>query len=344
MNGKAPLISVIIPVYNTAKYLPQCLDSIVNQTLRDIEIICVDDGSTDNSLEILQQYAGQDKRFTLLQQPNRFAGVARNAGMDIARGAYLSFLDSDDFFAPDMLEKLYHAAKAEQADMVVCDFKEYKESRWPFLSPRVCVMNSSQSQTYNNEEGLLPPPYEFLNPSAENKLFDRNFIVKNHIRFQDIKSCNDLGFTFCAASVAGKIAFVREALVNYRCKRPANISHSRGRKDINIIKAYLYVKDFLSCNRKENMIGYLKNKLYGNIALEISKYDAPDRDTLAKKGRALLGEDYPFFAKCFHYDKKDYRFLGLPLFERIQTASKTTYVIFGCLKIKRKIKTKEKQS
>ena len=93
-----PKISVIIPVYNVEEYLAQCLETVINQTLKDIEIICIDDGSTDNSLYILKKFAEKDKRITILKQKNLHSGVARNAGLAAAKGKYLSFLDSDDFF------------------------------------------------------------------------------------------------------------------------------------------------------------------------------------------------------------------------------------------------------
>ena len=96
-------VSVILPVYNVSDYLRQCMDSIVGQTLKDIEIICVDDGSTDDSLAILKEYEAKDQRVKVIQQANAGAGAARNKGLEIATGEYLSFLDSDDFFEPDMV-------------------------------------------------------------------------------------------------------------------------------------------------------------------------------------------------------------------------------------------------
>lgn len=92
-----PKISIIIPVYNAEKYLYDCLDSLINQTLKNTEIICIDDGSTDNSYEILCEYAAKDNRFIILQQENKGAGAARNKGMEIAKGEFLAFLDADDF-------------------------------------------------------------------------------------------------------------------------------------------------------------------------------------------------------------------------------------------------------
>ena len=101
-----PKVSVIIPVYNTEPYLRQCLDSVVNQTLLDIEIICVDDGSTDTSPEILREYAASDSRIRIFTQPHADAGVARNLGLRHASGKYLSFLDADDFFEKDIEKKV----------------------------------------------------------------------------------------------------------------------------------------------------------------------------------------------------------------------------------------------
>lgn len=107
-----PKISIIIPVYNAEKYLHECLDSVVSQTFKDIEIICIDDGSADNSYQVLQGYADKDSRFVILQQENKGAGAARNKGIEIAKGEFLAFLDSDDYYADyTVLEKLYNSAK-----------------------------------------------------------------------------------------------------------------------------------------------------------------------------------------------------------------------------------------
>ena len=114
-----PKVSVIIPVYNTEPYLRECLDSVINQTLRDIEIICVDDGSTDGSLAILREYQEKDSRVSVYMQPNLNAGAARNHGLRYAKGEYLSFLDSDDFFERNMLETAYEYAKRQNAEICI---------------------------------------------------------------------------------------------------------------------------------------------------------------------------------------------------------------------------------
>ena len=118
-------VSVIIPVYNAEKYLKQCLNSICRQTLQEIEIICVDDGSTDNSLNILQEYTNADPRIQVLTQKNQGAGAARNYGLRTARGLYLSFLDADDFFEPNMLEEAVNTIELYSADFVVFESDQF---------------------------------------------------------------------------------------------------------------------------------------------------------------------------------------------------------------------------
>ncbi len=118
-------VSVIIPVYNIERHLRQCLDSVTGQTLTELEIICVDDGSTDGSPEILVDYAQRDGRFQIITQPNTGPGVARNTGMDRATGEYLIFLDSDDWFEPDFLERMVAKAKETGADVTICRTVEF---------------------------------------------------------------------------------------------------------------------------------------------------------------------------------------------------------------------------
>ena len=111
-------ISVIVPVYNVSEYLAQCMDSIINQTFEDIEIICVNDGSTDDSLKILEEYSEKDERISIISQENQGQGVARNVGMNAARGNYIFFMDSDDFIKLNALELLHENAVSNNSDVV----------------------------------------------------------------------------------------------------------------------------------------------------------------------------------------------------------------------------------
>lgn len=123
-----PKISVIIPVYNVEQYLPQCLDSLKNQILSDLEFICINDGSVDGSLDILQAYAAEDHRFVIINQKNRGQGYARNKGLEAASGEYIGFVDPDDWVEPDMYEQMYNLAEKYNADTVECNYEHYIES------------------------------------------------------------------------------------------------------------------------------------------------------------------------------------------------------------------------
>lgn len=117
-----PLITVIVPVYNVEKYLRRCLDSIIRQTYQNLEILCIDDGSIDNSGEICEQYAARDARIKVIHQENQGLSTARNKGLDAATGEYLAFVDSDDYIAADVLEQLYQGAVSSDATCVICGY------------------------------------------------------------------------------------------------------------------------------------------------------------------------------------------------------------------------------
>lgn len=119
-------VSIIVPVYNVKDYVRQCLDSILNQTFRSFELIIVDDGSTDGSGQICEEYAGRDSRITVIHQLNQGQSTARNTGIDRARGIYLSFIDSDDYIEPAMIETLHRNIVTEKADIAVCGIKRIK--------------------------------------------------------------------------------------------------------------------------------------------------------------------------------------------------------------------------
>ena len=121
-------ISIVIPVYNTSRYLKQCLDSVVGQTLQDIEIICVNDGSTDNSLAILKDYAQRDSRITVISQANGGLSVARNAGLKVVKSPYFQFLDSDDLLHPQTLEVLHSIITKQRVDFVQCGYTKVQEN------------------------------------------------------------------------------------------------------------------------------------------------------------------------------------------------------------------------
>lgn len=208
-----PKVSVIIPVYNVEAYLRECLDSVINQTLKEIEIICVDDGSTDSSLEILKEYAKKDNRISVLTQENLHAGVARNAGLAVAKGEYLSFLDSDDFFELDMLKETYNKVKSDSTDVcifsaIMLDYKENEKKEMPWLC-------KSKKEIINMKD-IKDKIFDITSPNCWNKIFKKDIINCYNLRFQSLINANDVYFSYMAVVVSKKISILNKKFINYR--------------------------------------------------------------------------------------------------------------------------------
>ena len=210
-------VSVIVTAYNAQDYLRQCLDCIIQQTLHNIEIICVDDGSTDQTSAILNEYAAKDSRIRVVYQKNAGAGAARNNGLQYATGEYLSILDADDFYELDMLEKAYRLAVENQADIAVFRCDLYREKTNTF---------SPCSYSIHNE--LLPGKMPFAAADIEkdvfklfvgwawDKLFLRSFVEEHQLRFQEQRTTNDMLFVFSAMLQARRIAVTQQIFAHHR--------------------------------------------------------------------------------------------------------------------------------
>ncbi|MBO6281138.1 MAG: glycosyltransferase family 2 protein [Alphaproteobacteria bacterium] len=309
-----PKVSVIIPVYNVDKYLHECLDSVVNQTLKEIEIICIDDGSTDNSLKILYEYAKKDKRFTIIAQKHLYAGVARNAGLSVAKGEYLSFLDSDDFFELEMLEKMYQKAKQNKADICVCGAFFYDNLTQNNLEKKCCLNMDNLPEKPFVINSLHSNCYNWTTPCAWNKIFSRKFVNAEKIRFQSSKSCNDAYFTIVALSLAQSICICPDVLVHYRINTSSSISAHRDKSNHSILNVYLAAKKVIKSKRPE-LLHYFTQKLFENTKGEWRLCGEEAKQYFALKAKKVLGADYKYFRKIFT-DKtvKKYTLFGfLPL-------------------------------
>lgn len=223
-----PKVSVIIPVYNVCDYLGQCLNSVISQTLEEMEVICVNDGSTDNSLDILKEFAEKDSRITVITQENAGAGAARNNGMRHAHGKYLSFLDSDDFFENNMLEEAYTKAEQLDADFVIYKSDQYNSDHDKFVEVSWAVRESE-----------LPPyePFHFRQLTmnifkvfigwAWDKLYKREFIEQYQLQFQEQRTTNDMLFVFSALVLAKRMALVPKILAHQRRDAKDSLSKTR---------------------------------------------------------------------------------------------------------------------
>jgi glycosyltransferase involved in cell wall biosynthesis len=231
-------VSVIIPVYNTEKYLRECLNSVINQTLHEIEIICVNDGSTDNSANILQEYCEKDHRIIVLSQENKGAGAARNKGLEAATGKYLAFLDSDDFFVLDAFEKCYVAAEEKNADIVVYNINCYDSVSKEF---HVGLYQLNQNRLPNEDVfSYIDMPnniFDTLGTLVWNKFLKRSFIHEHTINFQELQRTNDLYFSFCALISASRITVLYESLIYYRVGMNDNSQATNHKSPLDFYKA-----------------------------------------------------------------------------------------------------------
>ena len=212
-----PKVSVIIPVYNVETYLRQCLDSVCAQTMKEIEIICVDDGSTDSSPLILKEYAEKDDRIKVLIQKNGGAGAARNYGLRESRGEYLSFLDSDDFFEPDMLEEAYKSIEEYQADFVVFESDQYHMNTKEYVkNPWVVRRKDIPPYMPFKHRELTDNVFKTFVGWAWDKLYRKSFVTEHDLWFQEQRTSNDLLFVFSALVLAKRIAVVYKTLAHQR--------------------------------------------------------------------------------------------------------------------------------
>lgn len=240
------LVSVVIPVYNAEEYLRECLDSLLAQTLSDFEVICVDDGSTDGSMEILSEYGACDERFQTISRTNSGAGAARNAGIEIARGEYLLFLDADDFAEPRLLEAAYRQCKADTADIAVfhSQFYDVRTGR-SYPAERLLRRDLLPADRPFSRAHIPNYILTFSSPAPWNKLYRRDFVTRSGLRFQEIRRTNDLYFTKCAFVLAERITVVDEILVNYRIGGESNLQSGNHEAPMEFFESLIALRDEL---------------------------------------------------------------------------------------------------
>lgn len=245
-----PKISVVIPVYNVEKYLKECLDSIINQTLSDVEIICVDDGSTDSSLEILREYAEKDSRIKIIQQENQYAGVARNNGMKVATGEYLHFMDSDDFLVDETVyEKMYEIAQQAQFPNVLRFCAECINAKTnKFIFKKYYSKTRIKSEKMNSflkiEDDLnlmlSLPVVPWLG------LVKREFINKNSLEFSSNRCSNDVSFYIFSMLIEQKIYLSDLTIVKHKVNDSESLVGVREKYFDCIFVAVNLVLEFLN--------------------------------------------------------------------------------------------------
>lgn len=233
-----PKVSIIVPVYNVAELLPVCLESLLAQTLQAIEIVCVDDGSTDRSLEVLRRYAARDARVRVLSQENKRQGAARNAGFDAARGEYVLYVDADDWIDPDSCEKLYGAAVRHRADMAcgsICRHRG-RSLRWRNRFTEEAVYDAPAARF---EAVSCPPQFYVLH-----KLMRRAKLLELGLRFEEGVQYEDVGYLARALGEMGWLVTVPGPAYHYVSRRSSTVkSRQTARKQA---ERYRALHDFIA--------------------------------------------------------------------------------------------------
>lgn len=235
-------VSVIITIYNGEDYLQECLDSILNQSLNDIEVICVNDASNDRTNSILEEFMHKDYRIKVVSNEiNYGAGASRNIGLKMAEGEYLIFLDADDLYEQNMLERAYLEASYCNADICVFHEDQFDDKNGIRMDvPCVhSVMKHLEEQGCFSPQDLKEVIFNLWNGWAWDKLFKKKFILEKGLRFQEISTTNDAYFVHTAIISASKIVFVNEVLVHHRINVKYSLSN---RRDKSWECCYLYLK------------------------------------------------------------------------------------------------------
>ena len=220
-------ISVIIPVYNIQQHLRECLDSVLGQSYPHLQVICVDDGSTDESPAILAEYAQKDPRVQVIRQQNAGPGAARNTGLEAATGEYVIFLDSDDWFEPDFLAKMVDTAQREGADVAICRAVEFDTNSGREL-PSEWMM---KKQYLPGKLAFAPQEmadhlFQFTYGMPWDKFYRRELLTSSGIRYPALKNSEDLAFVYPTLLAATRIAVVDQVLIHHRINRMASVLYT----------------------------------------------------------------------------------------------------------------------
>ncbi len=272
-------ISIILPIYNSEKYLKQCLDSVINQTFTDFECICVNDGSTDNSLSILQEYENKDKRFKVFSKENKGVSDTRNTGIKLSIGEYITFIDSDDWVENDYLERLQNNFNSKDVDVCVCNLKIYNTiSNILQTDSNIKTLNKLYKkllvQKFQNKKNI----FKFISftRAVWGKLYRSSVIKNNNIVFFDnICGDEDYSFNIIFNMYAKNIVFTRDELYYYR-KQILSLTSNDEKMRMNTFYSFIeLIKELDKRNFNDNIIKHIciDNLLYriGKISKNVSK-------------------------------------------------------------------------
>lgn len=261
MNSEVK-VSIIIPVYNNEFYLRKCLDSVINQTLKEIEIIIINDGSTDNSLEIIKEYRNRDKRIIIINKENEGVSKTRNRGLDICKGQYIQFIDSDDYIDNNMIESMYNVATNNKLDIVMCGYKKIIDDKEYNNLPTIEIDNII------NKEIIV----KYLTNSYESKIlwfvwknmYKNELLSLNNIKFKEnLRFGEDSIFNLECFLEAQRIMAIDQCFYNYRYN--PNSLTSKKYKDYLFSNLNIQYKEKISIYKKYSLENLMKDDIDKNF-------------------------------------------------------------------------------
>ena len=297
-----PKVSVIIPVYNSEDYLRDCLNSVVNQTLKEIEIICVDDGSTDASLNILKKYAQRDKRITILTQENLHAGVARNAGLALAKGEYVHFLDSDDWVDLDTYEKLYRLIRKKNIPFLKFRSYTYDNKTKQIVNRYFTNMGAIKSSQFEKYLSFSKDYRTLIHVSDApwSGIYSRKFLVENNILFDNLLCANDTSFFYRCLVNADRILLVKDRFVYYRINNSASLIGNRAYHFDCQIKQFAIILEIVK-DCASSIIEAVRKHLIHAVFFRFSNY--LKEATLDAQVKGKIRSEVKAFSTCIREDE-----------------------------------------
>ena len=289
-------VSVIIPVYNVESYLPFALQSCIDQTLVDVEFICVNDGSTDGSLEILNRYAEIDKRIKVIDKPNGGVSSARNAGLDMANGRFIMFLDPDDYLAENACERVFIESEEGPTDII-----NFGTEIVPH-KPRPTEWHYYALSVHTKRFFEFKPEILFLEPSAKpfiwHQAYSSALLKKSGVRFNEsLKLGEDMEFLMCLYPHADKIAFIEDKLYCYRHIRKNSAMQVLRADKVKRMKQHLTVVEKTLCHWDANGFTEKYGEWVLSWALEFIVHDLIDEDFSAEERKILSKKLYDCFVE-----------------------------------------------
>lgn len=255
-----PLVSLIIPIYNLAEYLPQCLDTVRNQSYENLEVMLVNDGSTDASLRVCQEYVRMDKRFHLIDKPNSGVSDSRNQALDRAEGKYIQFLDGDDWLSPDATETLVHAAESTGGDLVLAHFYRVVEER---MAPRGHIRTQRLLTRQEFAEEMMKAPANYYYGVLWNKLYRRSIVEAHRLRFDSkVNWCEDFLFNLEYIEYVRLVSAVPKPVYYYR-KRESSLVSSQASLRRTIAMKVQTFENYKELYQRLDLYEEQKAKVYG---------------------------------------------------------------------------------